>query len=76
MITLLQQRCVVCLFSTMSSSGGGAVLTPSSLAAFFVFNPTLGDEMSEANKILFFYPEVSRHADVRGLITSSSSTQR
>ena len=32
--------------------------TPSSLAAFFVFNPTLGDENTEDRKILFFYPRI------------------
>ncbi len=29
-----------------------------SLTAFFVFNPTLGDEDTEGHKILFFYPQL------------------
>jgi hypothetical protein len=31
-------------------------LQPSTLAAFFVFNPTLGDDDTEGEKILYFHP--------------------
>lgn len=30
----------------------------SDLAAFFVFNPTLGDEVTEGQKILAFFPKI------------------
>lgn len=33
-----------------------AQIEPSALAAFFVFNPLLGDEDTEGRKILYFYP--------------------
>lgn len=39
----------------MSSSSSGSASTPSSLHAFFVFNPLLGDEATEARKLLYFH---------------------
>mmetsp|Transcript_1187 Transcript_1187/g.1692 ORF Transcript_1187/g.1692 Transcript_1187/m.1692 type:complete len:583 (+) Transcript_1187:70-1818(+) len=42
---------------------------PASLAAFFVFNPTLGEEQTEGRKNLFFHPniDVNRMKDYIGL---------
>ena len=51
----------------MSISGGS--VSSSALSAFFLFNPTLGEEATEGRKILFFYPpmDLNSQKDYVGL---------
>lgn len=49
---------------------------PSKLEAFFVFNPTLGDESSEFENILSFYPpttDMNTSKNYVGVCTGSLS---
>ncbi len=51
----------LCVAAGMTDAKAAAVreikaVAPSELAAFFVFNPNLGDEDTEGDKILYFYP--------------------